>query len=605
MIIGTAGHVDHGKSALVQALTGQAMDRLAEEKRRGITIELGFTAVELDGRQCGVVDVPGHEDFVRTMVAGASGIDLALLVVAADDGIMPQTREHLLVLEHLGVPAGIPVVTKSDLVEPDWLALVQDDVDAWLASSRVPFAPALAVSTRTGQGMDTLRTALAAAARGHPSAHAASSSDLFRLPVDRAFTVPGAGTVVTGTTWSGAARVGDEVEVWPGGHRARIRGIEVHGVAQAATQPGCRTACSLNGVAVHDVPRGAVLVHPDRAWRESSRLDVELELSLGAPPLRPGQQVWVHLGTASATAHVSLPATLAPGHRAVARLRLASSLLARGGDRFVLRSWSPVTVIGGGRVRDPQPVAARPASDWDSTPEARLLGLAVRRRWGVALDDLPVLAGTLPGVVPDGPGLTALAGRLLPAERVDTVSSAAVAAVAAHHDSHPTEPGLPLQSLRRRLAAPDLLADAIVQHLVQQGRLVLRADGAALPDFRPRPARSHDEVEQVRTLLAREGLTPRPVSELARELGFDPYPVLKALERAGDVAALGQDVFAAAASLQGFRAALEACGAVGPITPAAVRDRTGLTRKHLIPLLEWADRVGITVRHGDERRLRH
>ena len=616
MIIGTAGHVDHGKSSLVRALTGLATDRLAEERRRGITIELGFTALMLDGERHGVVDVPGHEDFVRTMVAGASGIDVALLVVAADDGIMPQTREHLLVLEQLGVTAGIPVVTKADLVEPEWTELVCSELDATLATSSVSFSPALAVSVQTGKGLDELQRALATASCALPRP-SRLPADLFRLPVDRAFVVDGVGTVVTGTVWSGAVRVGDSLQVWPGGHAARVRSIEVHGEAQQEGTTGHRTALALNGVALGEVSRGSVLVEPDAGWQESRALDVEVELAQEGPTLRDGDRLWLHHGTAAILARVRLASGLQPGGRATARLRLESPLVTRGGDRFVLRSYSPVAVIGGGTVLDPQPVSGRPSPDWHAHAASRIRTLVERRRWGIAVEDLPVLAGLANGtqglesaeaeargVLLTGAGLLECGGRILSAARLDALTDRALGAVETHHRGAPTEPGMPLESLRSMLRAPERLVEEVLHTLVHEGRLLLVAERVALPGFAARAAASDEQVRRVREALASDGLAARTVGELSRDLGFDPFRVLKQLEKAGLVAMLGRDHFAWAAALEGFRRVLETAAQVGPITPATVRERTGLTRKHLIPLLEWADRSGLTVREGDARRLR-
>jgi selenocysteine-specific elongation factor len=274
MIVGLAGHIDHGKSSLVAALTGRSMDRLAEERRRGITIDLNFAPLELGpGRVAGMVDVPGHEDFVRTMVAGASGIDVALLVVAADEGIMPQTVEHLTILEHLGVRAGIPVVTKADLVEAEWLELVLLDVAERLGGSAVGFGPPLAVSARTGQGLPELRERLAAQT---PAAR--PSADLFRMPVDRAFSVAGIGTVVTGTAWSGQVAPGDMVAVLPEGITGRVRSVEMFGQSCTRSEPGARTAVGIAGLSRDAVRRGQVLVLAGDPWRPASALDVELAL---------------------------------------------------------------------------------------------------------------------------------------------------------------------------------------------------------------------------------------------------------------------------------------------------------------------------------------
>lgn len=301
MILGTAGHIDHGKTALVRALTGVDTDRLPEEQRRGITIELGFAPLVLPGvGTIGVVDVPGHEAFVRTMLAGASGIDLALLVVAADEGVMPQTREHLAILGLLGIPTGVVALTKVDLVDADWLALVRDDVAAAVAGSPLEQAAQVPVSVVTGVGLDELRRAIAAAAASAPHRPV---DDLFRLPVDRAFTVRGTGTVVTGTVWSGQLRKDDTVRILPGGHRARVRGLQTHGRSVDVAEPGSRLAVNLGGVDVADVLRGSTLV-TDGAWEPVDVVRADVAFLGGVTIPGPRSRVQLHLGTRDVAARV-------------------------------------------------------------------------------------------------------------------------------------------------------------------------------------------------------------------------------------------------------------------------------------------------------------
>ncbi|MBA3659334.1 MAG: selenocysteine-specific translation elongation factor, partial [Gemmatimonadales bacterium] len=332
MILGTAGHIDHGKSALVTALTGRATDRLAEERRRGITIDLSFVPLDLGrGGTAGVVDVPGHEDFVRTMVAGASGLDLALLVIAADEGFMPQTDEHLAVLEYLRVPAGIPVITKADLVDEEWLELVSLEIAERLAASPVPFDPPIAVSVVTGAGIDALRLRIAErAAALAPRA----SADLFRLPVDRAFSLPGVGTVVTGTAWSGRVGVGDEVALLPGGQRGRVRSVESFGQAVERSSAGARVAIGAAGFKRDEIRRGDTLVHAGQPWAPWSTLDVKVALHRSATrPITSGTRVRLHLGTDEIMARVATAGPIRPGFDGLARLRLERPALARAGDR--------------------------------------------------------------------------------------------------------------------------------------------------------------------------------------------------------------------------------------------------------------------------------
>ena len=331
MIIGTAGHIDHGKSTLVTALTGRPMDRLAEERRREITIELNFAPLDLGaGRIAGVVDVPGHEDFVRTMVAGASGIDLALLVIAGDEGIMPQTVEHLVILERLGVAAGIPVITKADLVDPEWLQLVLMEVSERLQASPIAFDAPLAVSARTGAGIDTLRDRL----RAHASNLARRPrADGFRLPIDRVFSLPGVGTVVTGTVWSGSLRAGDAVLALPSGRRGRVRSLESFGRAVERSEPGARTAVGVGGIERAGVARGEVLVTEELPWITSRALDVEIGLQPGVTPLGSRSRVRLLLGTAEVMARVLPRGPLLPGKSGMARLSLESPIVARAEDR--------------------------------------------------------------------------------------------------------------------------------------------------------------------------------------------------------------------------------------------------------------------------------
>ncbi|MEP6572912.1 MAG: selenocysteine-specific translation elongation factor, partial [Gemmatimonadota bacterium] len=340
MIIGTAGHIDHGKSALIQALTGRAMDRLAEERRRGITIDLNFAPLDLgDGQIAGIVDVPGHEDFVRNMVAGASGVDLVLLVVAADEGIMPQTREHLAIVEQLGVTRGIPVITKRDLVEEDWAEMVGLEVAEWLQRSPIQFGDPIAVSAVQGLGIAELRTRIIAELT---NIGARPAADLFRLPADRVFSVAGVGTVVTGTIASGTVAIGDAIRIMPAGREGRVRSIEVHGVKVERSQAGTRTAVGLAGVERGEVERGDVLVNASEAWSQGTALDVELRLLPGATrALSARSRVRIHLGTTEVLARVHPRSPIAPGESGLARLALESPLAARGGDRFVLRSYSP------------------------------------------------------------------------------------------------------------------------------------------------------------------------------------------------------------------------------------------------------------------------
>ena len=617
-VVGTAGHIDHGKTALVKALTGVDCDRWEEEQRRGITIDLGFAPLPLDGDLEGsVVDVPGHEGFVRNMLAGATGIDIALLVVAADEGIMPQTEEHLAILEFLGVARGIPVITKRDLVEPEWLELVRAEVAERLRASRVQWEPALAVSALAGQGLDELRAALrrvAAGTRERPL------DDWFRLPIDRVFALPGAGTVVTGSTWSGTVAVGESVRLLPLDRAARVRSIEVHDQRAERAVPGRRTALALVGADRDEITRGHVAV-TGTGWMATTALDAAVELLPGARrPVAGRTRVRVHLGTAEVLARAAQGPPIGPGEHGVVRLLLEAPLVARGGDRFVLRSFSPVTTIGGGVVLDPappraalggrrlsltQPPAERLAA-W--AHEADLAGLAVA---GLAVR-LGVLSGGVTAVIDAVGGEVVTCGEYVVAR---TAVAAAVDRLGdvlrRYHKEHPLDPGMSLEALRATVAVPGEEApDAVVDYLIGAGgerhAWELAGGVARVPGWRPafdtRAAGARERL--LRRLTDAEWQIPT-LRELERELAGEPVQALLAhLVREGAIEQLDQERFATRHAIESFRAALEAAlHDLGAATPAQLRDRLGLTRKFLIPLLEWADRRGITKRAGDARTL--
>ncbi|HYK82717.1 MAG TPA: selenocysteine-specific translation elongation factor [Gemmatimonadales bacterium] len=616
-VIGTAGHIDHGKTALVKALTGVDTDRWEEEKRRGITIDLGFAPLPLgDDVEASIVDVPGHEGFVRNMLAGATGIDVALLVVAADEGIMPQTEEHLAIVELLGVRRGIPVLTKRDLVEADWLELVRADVEERLRRSRVRWAAPVPTSALTGAGLDELRTALRRVAE---DLVARPAEDAFRLPIDRVFAVAGAGTVVTGSTWSGTVAVGEAVRLLPLGREARVRSIEVHGHAAAQAVPGRRTALALVGVDKSELARGHVAV-TGPGWQPTTALDAAVELLPGArKPLAPRTRVRVHLGTAEVLARVVHVRAVAPGERGVARLVLEGPLVARGGDRFVLRSFSPVTTIGGGVVLDPFPpprsrLRRRRLTAEQEAP-ARLGAFAAEAGLsGLAADGLAVRLGVLPrrvtAVIAAAPGaLVTLGDTVVAQEAVAAEATRLAEVLRRYHGEHPLDPGMSLQALRAAVGAPPppaAVVDAVLAHGTRHRLFEIAESVVRRVGWRPAlDARASDARAQLGQRLTAAGWQVPTLSELEHEFPGAPVRALLAhLARDGAVEQMDQERYAATAALAQFRGALEAALAeLGSATPAALRDRFGLTRKYLIPLLEWADRRGITRRSGDARVL--
>jgi len=611
VILGTAGHVDHGKTALVRALTGVDTDRLAEEKRRGITIELGFAPLRLGERTIGVVDVPGHEAFVRTMLAGATGVDLALLVVAADEGVMPQTREHLQILTLLGTRGGVVALTKSDLVADDWRALVAEDVRATLAGTPLERAAIVPVSAVRGTGLDDLRAAIAAAA---DAAQARDAHDIFRLPVDRAFTVKGTGTVVTGTVWSGDVAVDTAVRILPAGLEARVRGIETHGAPAAQAVSGTRAAIALGGVNVAEVSRGATIVH-GAGWQPSGVLLAEVSLAASAPrALGPRTAVRFHLGTQEAGARVVCAGgALAPGARAPARIVLDAPVVARGGDRFVLRGGPTLTTLGGGVVHDPAPAGGRRARPWpraaSSAQERFPIALERAGARGIAEDELPVRLGASPAVCAvildrAAASVVRLDGVVYPAQAARDLASRMIELVRAHHAKHPLEPGASLQSVREQLGAGEALTEAAV-HLAR-GTLTVAGPVVRLATFSPTlDADAARRREQLLSTIAGAGREPPSAAELDAKLGKGSAAILRLLEREGLLVPVEHDRWYTKEAVRDLVAALRAHAEPGrEYSPAELRDVLGFSRKFLIPFLEYCDRQGITERHAAGRRVR-
>ena len=603
MIIGTAGHIDHGKSALVTALTGRSMDRLAEEQRRGITIDLNFAPLRFDGLPpAGIVDVPGHEDFVRTMVAGASGIDLVLLVVDAAQGAQPQTWEHLAIVEQLRIPRGLPVLTKADLADPDWIELVASELMTRLDRSPVRFETPAIVSAVTGQGIAELRERLRQEVARDTGTREA---DAFRMPIDRVFSLTGVGTVVTGTPWSGTAHLGDQVRILPAGRQARVRSLEAYGSSILSVASRARTAVGLAGAERAAIARGDVLVSEALPWQASGALDARVELLDELPPLRRRARVRVHLGTAEVLARV-YPSPLA----GIARLALESPIVARGGDRFVLRSYSPVTTIGGGEVLDPLPPRRTtwPADLGAPEPVKRLAALISRRPGGILTGEAPILLGisadACAALVPRLDSISAMGARLIARSTTVALRSEAVRRVEEHHGKAPAENGVSLETLRRSLKAPADVVDAVLSGMARRGELVMRDGVVSMPGFEPRLEAGEKDLERVLAILESRDLMPPTIEELAVETGFTGLPVaLRFAAGKGLAVPVESNRYFSPVAINRFLASLREIGAGGPFTPPEVRDKTGLSRKYLIPLLEYADRLGVTRRVGDARVL--
>ena len=641
VVVGTAGHIDHGKTALVRALTGIDTDRLAEEKRRGITIELGFAHLALpDGTVVGVVDVPGHERFVRAMAAGAGGIDLVVLVVAADEGIMPQTREHLDICRLLGVPLGLVAVTKADLLPglgAEWLPLLREEIARAVKDTFLAEAPVVPVSAATGEGLDRLRQELAALAARVPERPADGP---LLLPVDRAFSMKGFGTVVTGTLLSGALAAEDEVALVPSAPGAvplRVRSVQVHGKPVARALAGQRTAVNLPGVEVTAVRRGQALAMPG-VVPASSLLDVEIAHLAAAPaPLRHRAKLLLHVGTSQAQAAVAWldRAELAPGGTAFGQVRLAEPVAALPGQRFILRGFAAVegrgrTSSGGrvlgvaaprrrrGRPESLAPLAALAGGDADARIAAVLAGAGLSGLLEPALSGRTALP---PKAVQSG--LERLGARgeamLFDRERRAWASGSVVAelgrrleaAVAAFHEAHPLEAGIGREALRGKLPPvvdPRLFA-RVLGLATEKGGLAVEGDHVKRKGHVAAAGAAGGALrERVASLLASAGLTPPWLTELPAAAAASPsdvQSVLKLLLAEGRVVRVSAELWCDAAAVAGLQEKLvgflkERKG----ITTQEFKDLVGATRKHVIPLAEYFDREKVTLRVGEKRVLR-
>jgi selenocysteine-specific elongation factor len=634
VVIGTAGHVDHGKTALVKALTGTDTDRWAEEKQRGITIDIGFAQLDLsDGVHASVVDVPGHEDFVRNMVAGATGVDLTLLVVAADEGVMPQTVEHLAILDFLGVRSGVAAISKVDLVEPDWLDLVIDDVSQRLRKTPMEWDGPLPVSGETGEGLDALRAALG---RGAERVLERTADDLFRMPIDRVFSVAGAGTVVTGTTWAGSIRVGEEVRVLPVDRAARVRSIQAHGESADSAIPGRRTAVSLVGIDRHEAERGSTVVS-DAAWKATRTVDVLVTLLPEARPVTQRTRLRLHLGTTEVIARVT-PADreISPGGEGVARLRLEGDLVCRWGDRGVLRSYSPVTTIGGCVVIDVRPPGRprRPSADagrYSGDPVTRVRAFVRGEgKQGLALSDLPVRVGVLnreieqvleelAGAGGEGGSWQPAAGSrggerggvvrvgdwLMPARVVREASQRVFDALSSYHSEYPLRVGMSLEAARKVIGGVHL-AEYVLQGLEESGKVVNELGALRRAEFEPTLAGSHAEygvvVTEALVEAGSQGMTLADLKDRVPAPGVEE--LVEYLVMRGTVVKVGGSRYYDRDVLQQLvRRVVGEIRQRGEASPAELREVLGLTRKYLIPLLEWLDAKGFTARAGNVRRL--
>jgi selenocysteine-specific elongation factor len=624
LVVGTAGHIDHGKSSLVKALTGTDPDRLKEEKARGITIELGFAHTTIGGTRVAFVDVPGHERFVRTMLAGVGGIDCVLLIVASDESVMPQTREHFDICRLLRIARGIVVLTKSDLTDADTRALVREDVAELVKGSFLEHAPVIEVSASTGDGLDRLRDAIVAEA-GHAARRPVNGAA--RLPIDRAFTMKGFGTVVTGTLVSGTVAVDDELVIEPGGRRAKVRGVQVHGRAAERAAAGQRTAINLGGVELADVSRGETLAAAG-TLSVTRRLDAEIDLLPNTKGLKHGARVRIHNGTAEVLGRVSIAGQateIGAGESALVRVRLERPAVITRGDRFIIRAYSPPITIGGGIVIDPAPTRAgirsedgraslaalKPADTGAIVSMIAAAGLA-----GIGSSSLVSRAGVMPGQVAalirelSTSGVITAGDRLVMRGAIEKAERELLALVAAHHKANGMSEGLPREEARGRIFAR--VAPAVFETVIEQlkaRKALVGAERLALPTHKAAVAGGDDRVRTAIIDAYRAGALKPPDAATVEAQAKAPGPIIEKLTalllREKVLIRLDTVVFhadALDALKQEVRALKDAApGGRATVDVAAFKDRYGVSRKFAIPLLEYLDRERVTRRTGDVR----
>lgn len=629
----TAGHIDHGKTALVKALTGVDADRLPEEKRRGITIDLGFAELDLDGVHIGFVDVPGHERFVKNMLAGAGGIDIAILVVAADEGVMPQTREHFQICRLLGTHAGVIALTKTDLADPDLIEIAKLDIAELVEGSFLENAPVIEASALNSQGIDDLRNALRETALTIP---ARSDDTVTRLPIDRSFTVRGFGTVVTGTLVSGEITIADEMELMPHGEPVRVRGVQAHGQPLTTVTAGRRVAVNLGGIDHNDVHRGMVLAEK-RALRPTQAIDVEIEVLKDAKPLKSRQRVRVHIGTVEMLARVQVlekGGEIEPGDTGLAQLRLEAPTTAIPGDRFIIRSYSPQITIAGGRVLD---VAARRHRGkgieaartflgeiiefQDKQPELIAAYINRNGETGATIENLQPVTGWTSETLQAALGAAMVFDLIVMAEdyfvsraHFDALKTKTLAAVTAHHKREPLSSGLSREILREQVfrhISADVFNE-VTGSLEKSGDIVREIGNYRLVSHKPEITGDEKRVlDRLRTIYTDAGLAAPKLDEALEQAaeGMTRKPaearkLFQLLVNSGELVKINEEFYFTAKEIDALIEKLTLFAAATSnrlIDVPKFKDIASISRKYAIPLLEYFDRTGITKRSGDER----
>ncbi|MDD5414381.1 MAG: selenocysteine-specific translation elongation factor [Smithellaceae bacterium] len=630
-VLGTAGHVDHGKTSLIKALTGTDTDRLKEEKERGITIELGFASLALPcGHTLGIVDVPGHEKFIKHMVAGAAGIDLVLMVIAADEGIMPQTKEHLQICSLLGITTGLVALTKIDLVEKDWLELVRSEITDYLQDTFLAEAPIVPVSAVKETGIPEL---LAETDKIVSRLQEKNDDGIFRLPVDRIFTMKGFGTVVTGTLISDKIKVGEDVQILPENISTRIRGIQVHNQPTEEAFSGQRTALNLQGIDKATLARGNVLVRP-QTLRPTKRLDVFFEyLASNTRKLKNRSLVRLHTGTTEIMTRIVLlnADELSPGEKSFAQLILADEDVVVAGDHFVLRSYSPVTTIGGGRILDPLPgkhkrknkkilddlqilqSGALPEKISVLLERAGFNGINVRSlafRLGIHVkkirEALEKLFSDRQAILLSGDDTTALSSHLY-AQLEDLLMKS----LADYHQNNPLKEGISKEELKAALAGTvsAKLFNMVLASLGKRNLIASDKDNVRLASHLVQLAGEEDTLRRsIASTYTQAGLTPPSLADVLngfKDRKIKAQSIVKLMIKDGELIKINEDLCFTGEALTRLREEYKAqLVRDGQATPATFKDLTGLSRKYIIPLMEYFDTSKLTVRVGDHRILR-
>ena len=631
IILGTAGHIDHGKTSLIRAVTGVNTDRLKEEQERGITIELGFASMDLpSGRHVGIVDVPGHEKFVKNMVAGATGIDIVAMVIAADEGVMPQTREHMEICTLLGVEHGFIVLTKTDLVDEEWLELATEDVTEFAQGTFLEGKPVVPVSSATGQGIDRFISALDEASAEIPDR---PPSSLFRLPVDRVFTMRGFGTVITGSLTSGRIRVGDTVMIYPSGKKAKVRGIQVHNQSREAAEAGMRTAINFQGLEKTDVERGEVLSSP-KALEASYMVDLDLLYLKSNPrPIKNRTRVRFHTGTSEIIGHLVLidRDELKPGERSPAQIRLESPVSIVKDDRFVIRSYSPIRTVGGGRVLDPVPekhkrfrpeVTAHLQALAAGTPEEVVLrqieaagprGISFARLQLVSSLHQKELDRMLQGLLSKKTvTLIDKDHRIYVHQQSFSRTRESIEGVlAAYHQRHPLKAGMPKEELKSKVpeAAGGKLFTLVLGQMAEEKAVAQEGDLVRLGAHKISLGADQADVrDKILDLYRKHGLTPPYFKEVGGLLDIGAgaaKDVLLLLVDEGRMVKVKEDLYFHSDAIEDLKRRLvDFLKQHQEITTPQFKEMTGASRKYVIPLLEYFDAKNVTLRIGDSRRLR-